>query len=123
MRKVMAMLGLVGGLVMMSAFAVTVWPTQYTHSTLKGYPIRIDRLSGQAEVLTKYGWSTLGQPAAPRPAEAAITAPLPAAVQPMPVTQAVASVPCPKGEEWREFDTGSPFPLKPPCRVESEYQR
>jgi hypothetical protein len=54
-----------GILVFAAAFLWFVWPTQYRYDRLGGSgpssaPVRIDRLTGRAEILTWEGWKPLG---------------------------------------------------------------
>lgn len=63
MRKLLLAFALV-----VAAFgALFVWPTRYAHTTYSQHPVRIDRVSGDAEVLTPAGWRPLRaqQPVAP----------------------------------------------------------
>jgi hypothetical protein len=59
-----------GALILISAampFAVYIWPTKYRYDRIRlgeGYefPVRIDRLTGEAEHLTAVGWRPLSAP-------------------------------------------------------------
>ena len=38
-------------------FGICVWPTVYRYNRLSKFPVRIHRLTGEAEMLTGSGWS------------------------------------------------------------------
>jgi hypothetical protein len=68
----MKRLSLIAVALLLSAFAVFVWPTRYRYGQMAAddgtpFPVRFDRISGNADRLTKYGWAHLRPP---RPASA-----------------------------------------------------
>jgi hypothetical protein len=59
-KNINTLSGLVGLLLIgLAAFAVTIWPTLYRYDRLASLPVRINRFTGKAEVLSTDGWNPL----------------------------------------------------------------
>jgi len=52
---------------MLFAFAVAIWPTLYRYDHLNDLPVRINRITGMAEILYPSGWEAAGSAAESKP--------------------------------------------------------
>ena len=111
------MIAVAFGALVLVAMAVLVWPTRYVQTSYANYPVRIDRFTGEAEVLRTWGWSKMtnqrtevpstvpaqifGNPPPPQPQIE------PARIE---ATPRPAPTPFPQGQEWRRFYNPPPVP-------------
>ena len=83
-------------------FAIYVWPTKYAYDQIKlgeaQYPVRIHRLTGDAEQLTTAGWRPL-RPGSAQTDYNVRPVPTPAPITPTPVARRPAISPTPRQSE------------------------
>jgi hypothetical protein len=83
-------------------FAIYVWPTKYAYDQIKlgdsQFPVRIQRLTGEADFLTPAGWRPL-KPGTAQTDSFGLPVPSPSPITPTPAVRRPANSPTPRQSE------------------------
>jgi len=108
------------GAVVLLLMSVLVWPTRYVQTSYADRPARIDRFTGEAEVLTRWGWTKATNQRAEQPAQI-FGNPPPVQLEAPEVAPILRTEPKPKSASGYESPQNAAPPATPDPRTTNRF--